>query len=90
MEENMHRRIINIVTGQETIIELTEEEIAQLVEAENNRVQSLTYIEKRRPEYPLISDQLDMIWHAIDQESLDKNSDFYQTLKAVKDKYPKN
>jgi hypothetical protein len=85
----MHRRIINIVTGQETIIELTEEEIAQLVEAENNRVQSLTYIEKRKPEYPLISDQLDMIWHAINQEKLDKTSDFYLALKSVKDTYPK-
>lgn len=49
-----------------------------------------TYAEKRAMEYPEIGEQLDMIWHAIDSgESLDKESDFYKALKAVKDKYPK-
>ena len=44
---------------------------------------------KRRAEYPIIGDQLDMLWHAIDDETLDKTSDFYTSLKATKDKYPK-
>lgn len=49
-----------------------------------------TYAEKRAMEYPEIGEQLDMIWHTIDSgESLDKESDFYKALKAVKDKYPK-
>lgn len=49
-----------------------------------------TYSEKRAVEYPSIGDQLDLIWHSIDNgESLDKNSDFYKALKEVKDKYPK-
>jgi hypothetical protein len=39
--------------------------------------------------YPSISEQLDMLWHAIDSDSLDKTSDFYVTLKAVKDAAPK-
>ena len=39
--------------------------------------------------YPKIADQLDMLWHAIDSGTLDKTSDFYIVLKAVKDKYPK-
>ncbi len=50
---------------------------------------SLTYGEKRQGSYPLIAEQLDMLWHAIDSGTLDKNSDFYTKLKAVKDKYPK-
>ena len=50
---------------------------------------SLTYGEKRQQAYPFISDQLDMLWHAIDTGTLDKTSDFYTKLKAVKDKYPK-
>jgi len=44
---------------------------------------------KRRAEYPIIGDQLDMLWHAIDDGTLDKTSDFYTSLKATKDKYPK-
>jgi hypothetical protein len=40
--------------------------------------------------YPSIGDQLDMLWHAIDTNSLNKTSDFYTTLKAVKDAHPKS
>jgi len=47
------------------------------------------YQRQREPEYPAISDQLDMLWHAIDDGTLDKTSDFYTSLKAIKDKYLK-
>jgi hypothetical protein len=40
-------------------------------------------------EYPDIGEQLDMLWHAIDDNTLDKTSDFYTALKSVKDKNPK-
>jgi len=50
---------------------------------------SLTYGEKRRASYPQIAEQLDMLWHALDSGTLNKDSDFYTKLKAVKDKYPK-
>jgi hypothetical protein len=43
----------------------------------------------RSRSYPKIADQLDMLWHAIDSGSLDKDSDFYKSLKAVKDANPK-
>ena len=43
----------------------------------------------RVKEYPRIAEQLDMIWHAIDEGVLDKNSEFYKVLKEVKEKYPK-
>ena len=48
-----------------------------------------TYAEKRETSYPSLREQLDMLWHAIDTGTLDKNSTFYTRLKAVKDKYPK-
>ena len=48
------------------------------------------YRVSRSAEYPALSDQLDMLWHAIDSGTLDKTSDFYTTLKAVKTKYPKS
>ena len=57
-----------------------------IIEAEYNAV---AYKEQRAPNYPSIGDQLDMLWHAIDSGSLDKDSDFYTTLKAVKDANPK-
>ena len=39
--------------------------------------------------YPELREQLDQLWHAIDEGTLDKTSDFYTTLKKVKDDNPK-
>ena len=40
--------------------------------------------------YPPIGDQLDALWHMIDNgEPLDKTSSFYTMIKMVKDTYPK-
>ena len=50
---------------------------------------ALEYQRQREPEYPAIGEQLDLLWHAIDDGTLDKTSDFYTSLKATKDKYPK-
>ena len=47
------------------------------------------YYKDRMFEYPKLEDQFDMLWHAIDDGTLDKTSDFYTALKTVKDKYPK-
>ena len=42
--------------------------------------------------YPNIGDQLDMLWHSIDKdpELKTKYFDFYEAIKAVKVKHPKN
>ena len=42
--------------------------------------------------YPAIGDQLDMLWHSIDKdpELKSKYFDFYEAIKAVKVKHPKN
>ena len=42
--------------------------------------------------YPSIGDQLDMLWHSIDRsdELKSKYFDFYEAIKAVKVKNPKN
>ena len=42
--------------------------------------------------YPSIGDQLDMLWHSIDQNSKLKSEyfEFYEAIKAVKVKHPKN
>ena len=44
---------------------------------------------KTARKYPSIGDQLDMLWHAIDNGTLNKTSDFYTAIKAVKDAHPK-
>ena len=54
-------------------------------------VEAKPYIAKRKLAYPYIGDQLDMLWHAIDQDAELKGKyfDFHQAILAVKSKYPK-
>jgi len=48
------------------------------------------YQRLRQLEYPLIADQLDMLWHMMDDETIPgKNSTWYNTIKEVKDNNPK-
>ena len=48
------------------------------------------YFIKRMNEYPPLGDQLDMLWHMMNQEIIPgKNSEWYNTIAAIKDKYPK-
>ena len=47
-----------------------------------SKMQEIEYIEKRKKEYPSIVDQLDDIYH----NGIDG---WTETIKAVKDKYPK-
>ena len=61
---------------------------AKAAEIETDYV-SKQYQRDRANIYPEIKEQLDMLWHAIDSGTLDKTSDFYTTLKKVKDDNPK-
>lgn len=47
------------------------------------------YGRQRATEYPKLSDQMDALWHAMDQGILPKVQPMYAQIKAVKDKYPK-
>ena len=63
------------------------------IEAKMNEISNKSnYAQQRRNAYPKIGDQLDMLWHSIDQNPKLKSEyfDFYETIKAVKVKYPKN
>ena len=64
---------------------------AKMNEMANEPEQS-QYAQQRRNAYPAIGDQLDMLWHSIDQDAelQMKYFDFYQAIKSVKVKYPKN
>ena len=78
----------------EWLDENTQKPTLQELEAEVQRLEdewnSNEYQRQRNVRYPKIVDQLDMLWHAIDTNTLNKTSDFYTTIKAVKDTYPKS
>ncbi len=63
------------------------------IEAKMNEIGTESnYVQQRRNAYPAIGDQLDMLWHSIDQDPQLKSKyfNFYEAIKAVKVKYPKN
>ena len=63
------------------------------IEAKMNEIGTESnYVQQRKNAYPPIGDQLDMLWHSIDQnpELKQKYFDFYEAIKQVKVKYPKN
>ena len=64
---------------------------AKMNEMANEPEQS-NYAQQRKNSYPKIGDQLDMLWHSIDQdeELKTKYFNFYQAIKSVKIKHPKN
>jgi hypothetical protein len=64
---------------------------AKMNEMANEPEQS-AYAQQRKNAYPPIGDQLDMLWHSIDQnaELKQKYFNFYEAIKQVKVKYPKN
>ena len=47
------------------------------------------YRKLRRAEYPPVADQMDALWHAMDDGTMPKVEPFYSQIKAVKDKYRK-
>jgi len=86
-----------LVNGQ--LLDMTAEEIsARQAEEEQssknfeNILEQAPYINQRKNAYPEIGDQLDMLWHSIDQDPQLKSKyfDFYEAIKAVKVKYPKD
>tara|TARA_R110000765_G_scaffold298513_2_gene393591 strand:+ start:649 stop:996 length:348 start_codon:yes stop_codon:yes gene_type:complete len=41
------------------------------------------------PGYEIIGEQLDKLWHDIDEGKLDKNGSFYTYIKTIKDRWSK-
>jgi len=60
-------------------------------EAQAKIIPTPAYVLQRASAYPKIGDQLDMLWHSIDQDPTLKSQyfDFYEAIKAVKVKNPK-
>lgn len=82
----MNRIEFNVQTGEQTNIEVSPEEIAVLQAAEEARLAAIPYTEKRRAEYPSITDQLDLLYW----DNVNGTSNWQTAIQAVKDKYPKS
>jgi len=74
----------------EDIPKPTEEELFAECDRLLEVAQANQYKQIRAKEYPLITDQLDMLWHMMNDETIPgKNSTWYNTIKEVKDNNPK-
>ena len=71
------------------VVSLDEDKITTEIDKLQTAYDDAAYQRKRMYEYPRVEEQLDMLWHAMDDGTLTKVDAFYDANKAVKDKYPK-
>ena len=78
-------------TAEEEIARDAEEAAWATAQAAKVKAEPKPYVSQRKLAYPTIGDQLDMLWHSIDQDAELKGKyfDFHQAILAVKSKYPK-
>ena len=83
---------INQITWENRTTPIPKADIEAKMNEMANEPEQSQYAQQRRNAYPEIGDQLDMLWHSIDQDAelKQKYFDFYQAIKSVKVKYPKN
>ena len=69
----------------------TESALTTELAAQQTAFDNAEYSRNRKAAYPQIGDQLDMLWHAIDDNATLKTryADFHTAIKAVKDANPK-
>tara|TARA_B100001179_G_scaffold219393_1_gene192979 strand:+ start:587 stop:892 length:306 start_codon:yes stop_codon:yes gene_type:complete len=70
-------------------VTLDEDKVKTEIDKLQTAYDDVAYQRKRIYEYPRVEEQLDMLWHAMDDGILTKVDAFYDANKAVKDKYPK-
>jgi hypothetical protein len=81
----MYKSIVDMNTGIETVVEMTQEEIQEVEKHFTDHLASMTYAQKRAAEYPPITDYIDGIVKK-DQDQINK---YIADCLAVKAKYPK-
>lgn len=78
--------------GSPEVSQPTEEAIQAKLKELETEYDSKKYQRDRADAYPELKEQLDLLWHAIDDGKFNvksKETDFYKKLKAVKDANPK-
>ena len=91
-EASVNANDINQITWHNGTTPIPKADIEAKMNEMANEPEQSNYAQQRRNAYPEIGDQLDMLWHSIDQDPQLKSKyfDFYEAIKAVKVKYPKN
>jgi alpha-N-acetylglucosamine transferase len=91
-EFSVNAEDINQITWHNGTTPIPKADIEAKMNEMANEPEQSNYAQQRRSAYPKIGDQLDMLWHSIDQDAKLKQKyfDFYQAIKSVKVKYPKN
>ena len=86
---NINGNIIPFTAEEEAARDAEE---AAFAEAQANIIPTPAYVSQRKSAYPSIGNQLDMLWHSIDQNPSLKSEyfEFYEAIKAIKVKHPKN
>ena len=54
-----------------------------------DKINALQYQTDRKSEYPYFGEQFDKLYHDITAGKLDETGKWYKSIKAIKDKYPK-
>jgi hypothetical protein len=60
-----------------------------LPESELAKFDAVVYKNRRREQYPPLGEQLDKLFHDIENGTLNIDGEFFQVIKAVKDANPK-
>ena len=91
-EVNVNADDINQITWLNGTTPIPKADIEAKMNEMGNEPEQSNYAQQRKNAYPEIGDQLDMLWHSIDQDPQLKSKyfDFYEAIKAVKVKYPKD
>jgi hypothetical protein len=67
----------------------TEQQIAAEIVRLQAEYKTKQYQRDRAVEYPPLAEQLDMLWHAMEQDPTKRLEPFYSSIKDIKDAYPK-
>jgi hypothetical protein len=84
----------HLINGKQVPFTLEEERARDLEEKAFAQKQAyyeanLSYKDQRKSAYPPIGEQLDMLWHAMNEGKIPRDNSFYESLKAIKEEFPK-
>ena len=67
----------------------TKDEVESEIQQIQNDWEVSSEYTSRISNYPSIENQLDMLWHSMDNDTFPKSEPFYSTIKNIKDSYSK-
>ena len=91
MHEAIYALYPNVITIRDDIAyDANGEVVVYNVESVNAQIANTAYISNRLAAYPTINNQLDMLWHAMDNNEIPRANTFYTAIQTVKNAHPKS